>query len=195
MKDSSDKEIWDDFRNGEEYALSHIYHQHIHLLYRYGKKFVSNDDLIKDTIQDLFFDLIKSRKKLGETDNIRFYLMASFRRKLATNLKKQNRALDIHPERIMKAEITYSAEKIIIDKEELTNVEELIHKALEEISPKQREILFYRYSCNLDYEQICVIMSLKYDSARKLVFRALKSLKGNLSGTDIQSYYSGIVTK
>ncbi len=62
-----DKKIWDDFRKGDNYALSHIYFQHVQLLYRYGKKFSPDDELIKDIIQDLFFDLIRTRKNLGDT--------------------------------------------------------------------------------------------------------------------------------
>lgn len=184
-KNNSDKKIWDDFKKGESYALSHIYYQHTQLLFRYGKKFSSEDELIKDTIQDLFFDLIQTRKNLGSTDNIKFYLIASFRRKLVRNIKKQNLSLKLQPEKFMEAEIVYSAEQEMIGKEEITHREELVQKALKELSSKQREILFYRFTYDLEYEQICDIMSLKYDSARKLVFRALKSLKKCLSDTDI----------
>ena len=186
-KNNSDQKIWDDFRKGESYALSHIYYQYAQLLFRYGKKFSNKDELIKDTIQDLLFDLIQSRKKLGNTDNIKFYLIASFRRKLVANIKKHNLFLDVRSENIMEAEIVYSAERELIDKEEITHREKLVQQVLKEISPKQREILFYRFACDFEYEQICEIMSLKYDSARKLVFRALKSLKKCLSDTDVFS--------
>ena len=105
----SDKEIWNDFRKGKNYALSHIYHQHVQSLFRYGKKFSSDDELIKDTIQDLFFDLIRTRENLGKTDNICFYLMRAFRRKLVKNLKNkfpQNFSEDFE----LTPEIIYSAE-------------------------------------------------------------------------------------
>jgi hypothetical protein len=52
---NSDKKIWDDFRKGKDQALSEIYNQYIQLLFRFGKKFSNDDELIKDTIQDLFF--------------------------------------------------------------------------------------------------------------------------------------------
>lgn len=172
-----DEKIWNDFRKGESYALSHIYCQHVQLLFRYGKKFSKDDELIKDTIQDLFYDLIESRENLGETNNIKFYLIASFRRKLARNNKNQLSFIKGGTEKRMEAEIVYSAEQEIISKEEATHQDKMMQKGLMELSPKQREILFYRFQCNLGYKQICEIMSLKYDSARKQVFRALKALK------------------
>lgn len=186
-----DKKIWDDFRNGENYALSHIYFQYVQMLYRYGKKFSQDDELIKDTIQDLFFDLIRTRKNLGETDNICFYLMASFRRKLAKNKNKKN-PLDYSVDEELTTEIVYSAEHDFIDKEELSRREQAVKRALAELSPKQREILYYKFTCNFDYDQICEIMKLQYDSARKQVSRALKSMKEILSGSDMFIFFFGI---
>lgn len=181
----SDKTIWDDFRKGENYALSHIYYQHIQILFRYGKKFSNDDGLIKDTIHDLFFDLIRTRTNLGENDNIQFYLFKSFRRKLVSNIKKANLAFMLIDEKLPEARIVYSIEQKLIEKEELTQKEEIMKKALTKLSPRQREILFYRYTCDFEYNQICEIMQLNYDSARKQVFRALKALKVVLAGKDI----------
>jgi RNA polymerase sigma factor (sigma-70 family) len=148
----SDLKIWDDFRKGEKYALSHIYYQHVELLYRYGKKFSKDSDLVKDTIQDLFFDLIRTRENLGATDNIRFYLMRSFRRKLVQNLKKDQppqNSLNSEPE----PAIVYSIEEEFIGRESLSKRDRLIHNCLQELNPRQREILYYRYTCNLEYER------------------------------------------
>lgn len=184
VKLNTDKKIWDDFRTGESYALSHIYYQHVQKLFRYGKKFSNDDELIKDTIQELFFDLIRTREKLGTTDNISFYLFASFRRKLARKNQKDKQLVNPADEKLLEAEIVYSAEQEMIDKENLSEREKMLQVGLNELTPKQREILYYKYTCDFSYEQICEIMSLKYDSARKLVFRSLKSLRKALGDND-----------
>ena len=176
----SDESLWVDFKRGDSSAFSHIYKRHVQLLYRYGRKFTSNDELIKDTIQDLFFDLIRTRKNLGETDNIKFYLLASFRRKLILNLKKENVFVE-YEEKKSEAESVLFFEHGVTEKEELSRREKMVQEGLKTLTNKQREILFYRFSCNFGYEQICEIMSLKYDSARKQNFRALKALKDWLS--------------
>ena len=193
-KIKSDKDIWNDFRNGESYALSHIYYQYAQFLYRYGRKFSNDVELIQDSIQDLFFDLIRMRKNLGETDSIKFYLLSSFRRKLNSNLQKQSKFVN-NKIKNLEFEIVYSAERAMVDKENLTERDELIKKALLELSTKQREILYYRFTCNFEYEHICDIMSLKYDSARKLTHRALKSLKKTLSINEILVLFLGTFSK
>ena len=177
MTNKTDKKIWDDFRKGDDYALSHIYYQYVQQLFRYGKKFFDDDELIKDMIQELFFDLIRTRKNLGSTDNIRFYLIASFRNKLALVAKKGKFFSRITEGNVMKADIVYSVEKEMIEEEQLSENKQMVQQALKELSPKQREILYYKYTCDFSYDQICEIMSLKYDSARKLAFRSLRSLR------------------
>ncbi|MEZ5103983.1 MAG: sigma-70 family RNA polymerase sigma factor [Draconibacterium sp.] len=182
---NSDRKIWNDFRCGENYALSYIYYQYVQFLFRYGKKITDNENLVKDTIQDLFVNLIRTRENLGETDNIRFYLLRSFRRMLLKNIRNQNSIFSSLSEEDLLPEIIYSAEQDFIEKEQENHQNEVIKKALQQISPKQREILFYRFTCEFEYDQICELMSLKYDSARKQVFRAIKALKGVMTDVNI----------
>ena len=107
----SDRQIWDDFKKGDSYALSYIYYQNIQLLYRYGKKFSNDNDLIKDTIQDLFFDMLRTRSALGINDNIKYYLIVSFRHKLFRKLRKQINLETITDHINLEAQITYSLEQ------------------------------------------------------------------------------------
>lgn len=186
QKEITDTKLWADFLNGEKYALSRIYDLNADLLYRYGKKFSSDDDLVKDAIQDLFFDLIRTRSTLGKTDHIYFYLIKALRRRLfqahrgIKNLMTTDDEAEMHT-----ANIVYSIEEEWIQKEEITLKEEIVRKGLAELSPKQREILYYRFTCDFEYGQICEIMSMKYDSARKMVFRALKTLREHLAETNL----------
>lgn len=182
---TTDTQLWEEFRRGDKHALSTIYHRHVDLLYKYGKKFSSDDDLVKDTIQDLFFDLIRTRSELGATNHIYFYLIKSLRRKLTRSISGITRIKQAEDTATLDiTDIEYSMEDTLIHKEKLTTREEMIRKGLAGLSPKQREIIYYRYTCDFEYDQICEIMSLKYDSARKMMFRAIQSLRDNLAHTD-----------
>ena len=195
-QENNDTKLWADFKNGEKYALSHIYYLYSDLLFRYGKKFSSDDELVKDTLQDLFFDLIRTRDTLGSTDHIYFYLIKALRRRLFQSLRgtKNLRMTDDETE-IQSANIVYSIEDEWIQKEELTKKEEIVRKGLAELSPKQREIIYYRFTCDFEYEQICEIMSMKYDSARKMVFRALKTLREHLTDTNFTFFMLHVLGK
>lgn len=185
---NQDANIWDRFRKGEITALESIYFQNVEMLCRYGRKFTSNDGLIKDTIQDLFIELINKRTKLGETDNISFYLMACFRRRLARVMAQNHRFMNYENQELI-TPIVYSAEQELIHKESLTHREQKVRTALASLSNKQRELLYYRFTCDFSYEQICEVMDINYDTARKQVYRAIKSMREILYKTDIFVFF------
>lgn len=180
-----DRQIWDEFKNDAESALSYIYHQNIDFLFCYGKKFTRNEDLILDMIQDLFYDLIRTRKNLGETDHIRLYLLKSFRRKLLQGLESQRKLVSLNSGFKQEPQIVFSVEEELITDEEHSKRLKLIRQGLQELNAQQREVIYYKYTLGYDYGQICEIMSITYDSARQLVSRAINSLKQYLSGNDI----------
>lgn len=179
-----DKYIWDEFKHNAEYALSYIYHQNVDFLFYYGKKFTQNEDLILDMIQDLFYDLIRYRKNLGETDNIRLYLLKSFRRKLLRELESQKKLVKLNGDFRREPEIVFSAEEELITNEEQSKRLKLIRQGLQELNAQQREVIYYKFTLGYDYGQICEIMAITYDSARQLVSRGINSLKQYLSEND-----------
>lgn len=179
MFNKTDKIIWEKFRKGEEDALSFIYHQNIDFLFFYGKKFSSDEELILDVIQDLFYYLIQKRKSLGNTENIRMYLLKSLRRRLFLEIKKRDKRQFLN--QIPEPEIVFSAEEKLIYNEKQSEQEIELKRGMEKLNSNQREILYYRFSCDFDYKQICEIMNISSDSARQQVSRAIQCLKKYLN--------------
>lgn len=177
MKD--DQYIWEEFKNGEEYAMSYIYNQNIDFLSFYGKRITKDEDFILDIIQDLFYELIRSKKNLGKTDNIRLYLLKSFRRKLIRELQRKQKQSGSNEEIEIQPDIVFSVEEDIIVTEEKSKRLEIIRQGMKELNQKQREILYYKFTLGFDYNQICEIMQVTNDSARQLVSRAIHSLKNH----------------
>lgn len=178
-----ERTIWEDFKKEKEYALSYIYEQNIDFLYFYGKKFAHDKDLILDTIHDLFCYLIQTRKNLGATNNIRFYLITAFRRRLLKEI--QNKSKQIHVSdnyQFEAADFIFSTEEDFIRDEDQSTRLKLIRQGMNELNAKQREILYYKFTCEFDYDKICTIMSISYDAARQLVSRAISMMRKYLEG-------------
>lgn len=180
-----DSKLWEKFKACEKDALSRIYFENIGLLHRYGKKFTRDEELVKDMIQDLFLNLIKSRERLGATNNIRLYLLKSLKLRLLREIYRQKKTPDRQPSGDYELNIVYSYEEELIAKERLNKKEELVLSGLEKLTPKQREILFYRFTCDLEYSEICELMAINYDSARKMVFRSLKFLRAFVTDNNL----------
>ncbi|TKG97361.1 sigma-70 family RNA polymerase sigma factor [Puteibacter caeruleilacunae] len=175
---TNERIIWKNFKNGEKSALSFIYYQHVDALFNFGMKISSNPDLVKDAMQELFYDLIRQKKTLGEVKNIRFYLLKSLRRRILKSLAKSRKSVDIedNPE-VIPFDVDYSIEEELIKNEDKSVRERKLLSALQKLSPRQKEAIYLRFNCEMEYDEICEIMDLNYDSARKLVHRSLKSLR------------------
>lgn len=172
----TDREIWENFKSGDKSALSYVYYQNFNSMFQYGMKFKDDREFIKDCIQDVFLKLIQAGEKLGPTENIRFYLFRALKNDIYKKIdkSKKNEFIEFLP---FKLDSQFFLEEELAEKENASNNEIALLKALKNLSDKQREIIYLRYDCTMEYDQICEMMQLKNDSARKLLFRAIKSLR------------------
>ncbi|MGQ8336969.1 RNA polymerase sigma factor [Sunxiuqinia sp. A32] len=176
---TKDSEIWEKFKIGDKTALSYIYFQNFELMFQYGIKFKDDPDFIKDCIQDVFFKLIKAGPNLSQTENIRYYLFRALKNNIYKELNKRKKLQLVEFEQLA-FEGQFLIEDELSEKENASSKEKALLKALKSLSSRQREIIFLRYESGLDYDQICDIMDLKKDSARKLVYRAIKLMRDNI---------------
>jgi RNA polymerase sigma factor (sigma-70 family) len=171
-----DLKIWEDFKNGDKAALSLIYFEYFHSMYQYGIKFNGDSEFVKDCIQEVFFNMIRSGSRLGSTDNIRFYLFRALKNEIRKETERQ-RKVGLAANEIPEFQLSFLIEEQSLETEKDVEKGKALFYALSTLSPRQREIIYLKYECGMNYRQICEIMDLKSDSARKLVFRAVQSLK------------------
>jgi RNA polymerase sigma factor (sigma-70 family) len=70
-----------------------------------------------------------------------------------------------------------SAEDFIINREEHREQVRKLVDALGLIPPRQREILYLRFFCHLEYAEICELMGIGYQVARNQLSMALAALR------------------
>ena len=166
---SNDSEAWDAFRQGNESAFIFIYQSYFDVLYVYGFSIVSDSNLIKDTLQDLFIDLRERRQYLGSTDSIKFYLFKCLRRRLYKEVSKRSAFKDSLDSIPADFQFILSYEAQLIDRQ---------NDAIVKLSRRQREIIYYSFFEGFNYVQIQEIMELEnHQSARNLMYKAIKELR------------------
>lgn len=184
INDQSERQIWDTLRNGHKDALNYIYNRYVEMLYQYGFKFTNDHKQIEDCIQDLFLDLWEKRAGLGATDHIKPYLLTAFRRKLIRTLSKNNIVIDrnfaIDNYNFV---MTASAEVHLTEKEAEAALISTMANHLSKLPKKQREVLYLRYYCELEYDEIASVMNISYQSARNLMYKAIKTMKRRFRST------------
>lgn len=180
MSEEEKNKLWVAFKSGKEEAFSQLFHIYYPQLYQYGVKLVQDEELVKDTIQDTFLYFYEGREGLSDkVDKFTVYLLTSFRRNLFRKHKHLRQQHDRHKNRMLSADQQFAigADDILIRKEASKQNVEMVSILLNELPPRQREILYLKYYQNMDLSEIAETMAINYQTVANHLYRALKKLK------------------
>ena len=183
-KDGSDPETqwWIAFLTGDDLALANLYRKYSPKLFSYGRQFTSNDILVQDAVQDVFFQLVDNRRKLGVAESVKFYLFASFRRILIRSLKKEKKYIDKEHGEEQGFYIMVDPDYHVVDGSLTDSAKEAILLTCNKLPKRQREIISLRFFENMGYTEIAEITGLaNAKTVRTMMYRALHSLAQKLS--------------
>jgi RNA polymerase sigma factor (sigma-70 family) len=170
--------LWNDFiLDGNREAFGLIYLNHFNLLVNYGLKFTSDMQTIEDSIQNIFIYFLKVRKHLRPVINISGFLIKCFKHQMLHELKKRNKLLLKVNSPEDPFNYANSPEKDFIDHEDNDQIQTIINQCINNLTSKQREIIFLRYECELSFEDISDILDITVESCYKLVYRSIKVIR------------------
>jgi len=169
--------LWERFKNGDRNALSLIYKSNYSFLYDYGYRIIRNHDIVRECIQELFFNIITHIDSLSTPRSIRAYLIASLRRKLFNRVEYDHNYQFMDESSGYSFDLVNSHEDFIIDEEIDSLKKSELQININKLPAREKEIIYLKYFKNMEYEEITKIMGIHYDSARKLVSRSIKNLR------------------
>ena len=181
MQVDESKIKWRQFVSGDNESYSWIYTTYVQILYRYGLRFTSDPEIIKDCIQEVFTSLYKNRNNLITPDNIKVYLFVSLKNCLIRTLYKESFYDRELPENIQESTV----EEDFINNEQYANQQKMINEILALLTPRQKEIIYYRFIQELSMDEICILMNLNYQSAQNLIQRSLKKVRQNYDSIEV----------
>ena len=165
--------LWKEFKSGDLAAYAMIYRKYFFALYNYGKKLSTDEDQIKDCIQELFVKIWNNRENLNETTSIKYYLFTSLKRKLLDTLKS--------PHVRLKAEEDFTDFDVedgsVHDDEVMHWQKEQVLKAMSSLSGHQQKLLHMKYYRELSNKEISDELGITIQSVYNAVFKALRSLR------------------
>lgn len=168
-------EVWVNFKNGSEADFTLLYQKFAPVMLRYGAKISKDRELVKDSLQQVFFSLWKSKENLSTPANIKHYLLKSLRCELLKKLNRQRTCETLPDDYCFEQEASFEAELIMAQTSARTK--QKISAVLAQLPPRQREVIFLKYYANLKYEEIAAIMGIEQESAYKLTYKAIDKLQ------------------
>ncbi len=175
--------LWDDFRSGSAAAIARLYDLFAADLYRYGYNLIRNRQLVEDCLHGLFLHLHENRLRLGETDNIRFYLFRCLRRRLLDTVERLNK---YDSDSLLFTDAAFSIqpyETTLIDSELVERQKELVAAGLNKLPKRQKEVLYLVYTKGLTYPQAAEVMDISMKTVYNTINVALNTMRAYMCQT------------
>ena len=171
--------VWEEFKKGNKKAFSILYETYFDALFRYGMKFISDQETVKDCIQDLFVKLYNNRETISITTNPKYYVLFSLKNLIIDHLARYNKVTYISPEELpFIATYQFQTEDDSNDIDDETR--EKFEKEISILNPRQEEALYLRFQLELSYEEVSGLLGINYQSARNLIYRAIAKVRENM---------------
>ncbi len=167
----------DRYIKGDTKALAILYFEVFDSLYSYGTKFTPNKEIVEDSIQNLFVDLLGSKKKLAKVINVKHYIFKSLKYLILKELARKNHLLDNVDLSNAPFLVASSVEKSIINNEETDSKSKLLSLVYDKLGKKEKEAIYLKYNCGFNYPEIANILQINIESSRTLVYRAIKKIR------------------
>lgn len=180
MKHLSDQELMRIVQAGDYSPASEIYDRYSGRIYNFAFRFLKNSEAAEDAVQEVFVKMMKYANQFNGDAKLSTWLFSitanwcrDYLRKADNKTKESDDVLVTLP-----APAELSPDRNLEQREN----EQMVRRALEQLTPEQREaILLSRYQ-GLSYAEIAQIAGCSEGAVKTRVFRAMETLKRALVG-------------
>lgn len=168
--------------------FSELYDQTIDRLFAMGSRMTGDREMLSDCIQDVFVKLYTKRGELEMVENIESYLFVSLRNRLNDEFRMQSHRYDNETCDNYINVVADSSETDLLELQEEENRKQLcVNAYMQELSPRQQQIVRLFFIEQMKYDEICKVMGINYQSARNLIHRSISRLRMLASASPVSA--------
>lgn len=185
----SDENLWTQLRAGDERALRGLYDRFRDPLHYYLLKITQDEAAAQQVLQDLFVQLWESRGKLGAAHSVRAYLFSSARRAALRRTGRERRRDDRR--RAWGREqptLDFSPEDVVVDAERSELRRDYVAHLLNQLTERQREIVYLKYYEALSLQEIADTLGINYQSVINHLHRAVQKLRQEATSSQLTQW-------
>jgi RNA polymerase sigma factor (sigma-70 family) len=172
------KNTWISIIEGDKTAFLAFYRDNYQRLYAYGYQICGDKELVKDSIQQLYLELWKSRQTVSrDVDNALTYLMTWLRRIISRQIKTHDKSKQFS----QNSNIQLSFEQLLVNQQADDETRQKLAAALQKLTPGQLKIIQARFFDGKSYEDIAIENNMAKQSVYNTIHKVIGILKENMS--------------
>lgn len=166
-----------EFCAGSDQAFAELYDMYVRMLFSYGLKFTTDQELLKDCIHDVFVKVYGKRSEKNAINNLASYLVISLKNRILDEFRRQSFSTSNEI-----GEYDYRCSADDVERDYLSHEDEWVQSAkvahlMKHLTRRQRQAITLYYLEQRKYEDICRIMKMNYHSVRNLMHRSMLRLR------------------
>lgn len=164
--------------DGDENAFCELYAAYKNRLLYFAMKFVKSRDFAEDIFQDAFTIIWQSRRFINPDASFSSYLYTIVRNRILNQIR------DADKENTLKEQILSQAIDYTDDTKEnilANDLREIINKALEKLTPRQREIFEMSREAQMSHKEIADVLGISVNTVQEHISVSLRTIRTFLS--------------
>ncbi|SHE49021.1 RNA polymerase sigma-70 factor [Pedobacter caeni] len=155
-------------------GFKELFHRDYQLLCNHAYKYLGDRDESEDVVQEVMIRFWELRKEMFNDPAAKYYLLTAVRNRCISALRKRIYMLSTEENEIEIADTVYT------EKSEL-DVNHLIERAFENLSPKCAEVFKLSRMENLTYQQIATKLNISIKTVENQMGKAIKHMRNFIS--------------
>jgi RNA polymerase sigma-70 factor (ECF subfamily) len=164
-------------RAGDTHAFENLFRKYYKLLYYYIWSYVKNAQIAEDIVQDVFLKIWLNRKTLHISSSVKSYLYTAVKNRALDNIKRTKIVSSVAVDIATSESFTKTPGDELNDQEIITAV----HKTIDELPKRCRQIFKMKKYDGLSYTEIADILEISTNTVQTQMTRAFKYLRKHLS--------------
>ena len=176
-----DQELLTRIKHNDKKAFEHIFHEYFHVLHEYANFYVENLQLAEDIVQDVFLKIWDTRNRLVIHTSLKGYLFRSIHNNCIQYLRHKVVVQDHHAIHQAKLKEALLMNRLFFEtgltKLYENEIESLVHKAIDDLPGRTREIYVLSRHKYLKNSVIARKFNVTEKSIEYHITKALESLR------------------
>ena len=159
---------------GDEYAFRILFDQYRNKIFSIAWKITGVRSAGEDVVQEVFIKLWMNREKLAEVENLDAYVNTITRNHILNNLRKVAYEQSFLEDLIREQSVNTKNVSDPVLYNELLN---LVHTAIQQLSPRQKKIFQLSRTEGLKHAEIAAQLNISQSTVKDHMVEALRSIK------------------
>ncbi len=166
--------LLEQFKKGDRSAFGHIYMEYSPKVYRFARRYMTNDNDVEEIVQDVFVRLWEARQSVNPALNFDNYLFTITRNLIFNRHRARVNELYFQDTVLASLEQEYYMPEDEIVTQDLS---QFIDKIIGQLPPKQQEVFNLSRQQMLTYKEIAGQLGISEKTVEAHIYQALKFIR------------------